>query len=125
MGAAEELGLDPHQVIKTLIMETDEGDPLCVLMHGDQSVSTKALARITGARSIQAADAKQATKWSGYQLGGTSPFGLRTEMPIYVQASVLDFDHIYINGGKRGFLVGLRADDLIRVLNVVRVEVTA
>ena len=124
-GAAEELGLDPHQVVKTLIMETDQGSPLCVLMHGDEMVSVKTLARIIGARSIQPATERQAHKWSGYQVGGTSPFGLRSTMPIYIESSILEYDQIFINGGKRGFLVGLATQDLVNELDPIAVEAKA
>lgn len=117
------LGVPEHVVIKTLIMETSEKKPLCILMHGDCDVSTKALARHVRTKSIQPCTAVTAEKFSGYQVGGTSPFGLRTTMPIYVEASILDLPEIYINGGGRGFLVKIDPQALCTVLNATAVTV--
>ncbi len=125
VGAAELLGVPSEQVVKTLIMETEQGEPLCVLMHGDSSVSTKALARHLGVKSVRTSDPAVAEKRTGYRVGGTSPFGLRSPMPIFVQASILDHERVYINGGKRGFLMGLATADLVGQLDCTTVEVRA
>ena len=105
--SAQVLGLDPFAVIKTLVMQDESARPLVVLMHGNRSVSTKNLARQTGAKSIEPCKPEVANRHSGYLVGGTSPFGLRREMPIWVESSVLALPRIWINGGRRGFLVGL------------------
>ncbi|WP_275098282.1 Cys-tRNA(Pro) deacylase [Sedimenticola hydrogenitrophicus] len=115
--SALELGVDEHQVIKTLIMEDENGNPLIVLMHGDREVSTKALARHIGVKSITPCKPAVADRHSGYQVGGTSPFGTRKRMPVYCEESILALQRIYINGGRRGYLICLAADDLQRVLN--------
>jgi len=113
---ARELGVDEHLVIKTLIMEDEAKAPMVVLMHGDRSVSTKALAREIGAKSVRPCDPQAADRHSGYQVGGTSPFGTRRAMPVYCEASISDLDRIYINGGKRGFIVSMTTADMLRVL---------
>jgi Cys-tRNA(Pro) deacylase len=105
--SARALGVDEHCVVKTLVMEDEARHPLLVLMHGDRQVSTKNLARQAGRKRIVPCDPAVAQRHSGYQVGGTSPFGLRKPMPVFVQRSVLDLDRIYINGGRRGFLVSL------------------
>lgn len=105
--SARQLGLDEHTVVKTLVMQDERAQPLVVLMHGDRQVSTKALARAIGAKKIDACAPEAAQRHSGYQVGGTSPFGLRKAMPVYVEASVLALERICINGGRRGFLVGV------------------
>lgn len=115
--SARELGVDEHQVIKTLIMEDENGNPLIVLMHGDREVSTKSLARLIGVKSIGPCKPAVADRHSGYQVGGTSPFGTRKAMPVYCEASILELERIYINGGKKGYLISLSPDDLRRVLN--------
>lgn len=117
------LGVPEHQVIKTLIMQDDSGEPLVVLMHGDRAVSTKALARAIGARSVQPCDPAVAQHHSGYRVGGTSPFGTRRPMPTYVESSILDLDRIWINGGKRGMLVSLDPAALMAVALATPVEV--
>jgi Cys-tRNA(Pro) deacylase len=117
------LGVPEHSVVKTLIFETERGDPLCILMHGDREVSGKQLARGIGARSVAPCAPEVADRHSGYQVGGTSPFGLRRAMPIYMQSTILDLPRIYINGGARGFLVELDPRDVQRVLAPVLVEV--
>jgi len=117
------LGVDEHQVIKTLVMQMDDGSPLVVLMHGDCSVSTRALARQLGARAVTPCDPAVAERHSGYQVGGTSPFGLRTPMPICIERSILALPRLFINGGRRGFLVSLSSDDLVRVLSPTPVDV--
>jgi len=121
--SARQLGVDEHAVVKTLIFETNEKNPLIVLMHGDKLVSTKNLARHIGVKSVEPATPDRASKHTGYLVGGTSPFGTRTAMPVYVEASIIELDKIYINGGKRGFLVEIEPGDLKRVMSVEEVEV--
>ena len=121
--SARQLGVDEHAVIKTLIFETNEKRPMIVLMHGDRQVSTKNLARHLGVRSIEPATPERANKWTGYLVGGTSPFGTRTAMPVYVEKTIFDLDKIYINGGKRGFLVEIDPGELKRVLRIEDIEV--
>ena len=121
--SARELGLDEHAVIKTLIMEDDRKNPLIVLMHGDLEVSTKNLARLINVKSIQPCSPDVANKHSGYVVGGTSPFGTRKTMPVYMEETILDLPKIYINGGKRGYLVGIDPQELLRVLRPVLVRV--
>lgn len=121
--SARELGVDEHAVVKTLVMEDDRKEPLVVLMHGDREVSVKALARVLGKRSIQPCKPEVADRHSGYQVGGTSPFGTRRRMPVYLERSVLELPTIYVNGGSRGFLVGLAPADLVRVLEPTLVDV--
>ena len=121
--SAKQLGVDEHAVIKTLIFETNEKKPLIVLMHGDRQVSTKNLARHIGVKSVEPADAARASKWTGYQFGGTSPFGTKISMPVYVERTIFDLDKIYINGGKRGFLVEISPTVLTAVLQIENVEV--
>src|SRR6476620_10894462 len=103
--SAKQLGVDECRGIKTLVFETNEKKPLIVLMHGDREVSTKNLARQIVVKSVEPASADRATKWTGYIFGGTSPFGTKTRVPVYVESSIFDLDKIFINGGKRGFLV--------------------
>lgn len=117
------LGVDEHAVVKTLIMEDQDRKPLVVLMHGDREVSTKALARIVGVKSIKPCAPEVADRHSGYQVGGTSPFGTRRAMPIYMQASILELPKIYINGGRRGMLVEIDPRDAERVLKPTLVDV--
>ena len=105
--SAEVLGLDPLAVVKTLIMQDEAAKPLAVLMHGNRTVSTKNLARQIGVKSVEPCKPEVANRHSGYLVGGTSPFGLKREMPIWVEASVLALPQIWINGGRRGYLVGL------------------
>lgn len=121
--SAAALGVDEHAVIKTLIMEDDTKAPLIVLMHGDREVSTKALARQIGRRSISICDPTTANRHSGYLVGGTSPFGTRKVMPVFAERTIFDLDRIYVNGGSRGFLVGLNPADLKQVLSVTEVDV--
>lgn len=121
--SARELGVDEHAVIKTLVMADDTGAPLVVLMHGDREVSTKELARVLGVKRVDPCDPKTAERHSGYQVGGTSPFGTRREMPVFVERGVLDLERIYINGGKRGFLVAIAPSALVEVLGATAVEV--
>lgn len=114
--SSRELGVDEHIVIKTLIMEDDRKRPLVVLMHGDREVSTKNLARQAGCKTVAPCAPDVAQKHSGYLVGGTSPFGTRKTMPVYLERSIADLDRIYINGGRRGFLIALSPADLIRAL---------
>jgi Cys-tRNA(Pro) deacylase len=120
--SSEALGVDEHTVIKTLILEDDERHPFIVLMHGDREVSMKTLARLIGRKSVDVCDAKTAQRHSGYMVGGTSPFGTRQAMPVYVERSILALERVYINGGSRGFLVGISPNDLVRVLNPTPVD---
>jgi len=117
------LGVPEHSVVKTLVMETDKGEPLVVLMHGDRKVSTKELARVAGAKRIFPCKPEDALRHSGYQVGGCSPFGTRKSMPVYLERSVLDLPLIYINGGRRGFLLGMAPAEIVRVLAPVLVAV--
>ena len=117
------LGVPEHHVVKTLIMENEKAEPLVVLMHGDRKVSTKALARAAGMKRIAPCKPDTATRHSGYLIGGTSPFGTRKSMPVFLQRSVLDLPRIYINGGRRGYLLGMDSAELVRVLSPVLVEV--
>jgi Cys-tRNA(Pro) deacylase len=121
--SARELGVDEHAVVKTLVMEDEQGAPLVVLMHGDREVSTKALARQLGKRAVQICKPEVANRHSGYQVGGTSPLGTRRAMPIYVERTVLDLPRIYVNGGSRGFLVGVAPRDLATLLAATPVDV--
>lgn len=121
--SARELGVDEHAVIKTLIMQDENRKPLIVLMHGDKEVSTRNLARQTGAKHIEPCDPATADKHSGYQVGGTSPFGTRHPMPVYMEASITTLDTIYLNGGKRGFLIGISPQEVMRVLSPTLVDV--
>lgn len=121
--SAKQLGVDEHAVVKTLVFETNEKKPLIVLMHGDREVSTKTLARLLGVKSVEPATPEKASKLTGYLVGGTSPFGTRTAMPVYVEKSILSLEKIYINGGKRGFLVEIDPSDLKHHLNAVEVEI--
>ena len=117
------LGVPEHEVVKTLVMETDKGDPLIVLMHGDRKVSTKELARAAGAKRIFPCKPEVAQRHSGYLVGGTSPFGTRKPMPVYLEKSVLDLPRIFINGGRRGYLLGMLSSEIVRTLSPTLVEV--
>lgn len=105
--SAAVLGLDPFTVVKTLVMQDQDAKPLLVLMHGNRTVSTKNLARQIGAKSVEPCRPEVAQRHSGYQVGGTSPFGTRRTMPVYIESTILDLPRIVINGGRRGYLVGL------------------
>ncbi len=121
--SARELNLPLAKVVKTLIFEDDRGAPLVVLMTGDREVSAKSLARLLAVKSIQPCKPEVAQKHSGYLVGGTSPFGLKKRMPIYVERRALAWDRVYVNGGKRGFLVGLDPAALAQALDAVPVEI--
>jgi len=121
--ASRELGVDEHQVVKTLVMEDDRKNPLLILMHGDNQVSTKNLARVLGAKSVEPCDPETAHRHTGYMVGGISPFGTRKPLKVYVEASVLELPMIYINAGKRGLLAEMSPDVLKKVLNPTAVNV--
>lgn len=120
---ARALGVPEHQVVKTLVMQDEAGKPLIVLMHGDRTVSTKNLARQAGAKRIEPCRPDAAQRHSGYQVGGTSPFGTRKNLPVYLERSILELAKIYINGGRRGYLVGLAPAELARTLQPKLVQV--
>lgn len=121
--SSEALGVDEHAVVKTLIFEDEARQPLCILMHGDREVSAKNLARAIGCKTVAPCAPAVADRHSGYQIGGTSPFGLRRAMPIYAQRTILDLPAIYINGGARGFLVEIEPREIERVLRPTFVDV--
>jgi Cys-tRNA(Pro) deacylase len=121
--SSEALGVDEHSVIKTLIFEDEHTRPLCILMHGDREVSAKQLARTIGCKSVAPCLPAVADRYSGYQVGGTSPFGLRRPMPIYMERSILALPKLYINGGARGFLVAIDPREAERVLTPTLVAV--
>jgi Cys-tRNA(Pro) deacylase len=121
--SARHLGVDEHVVVKTLIFEDEAKQPLCILMHGDREVSAKNLARHIGTKSVAPCAPEVADRHSGYQVGGTSPFGLKRAMPIYCESSIVALPRIYINGGARGFLAGIAPADLVRVLKPALVAV--
>ena len=121
--SARTLCIDEHLLVKTLIMEDDRKNPLIVLMHGDREVSTKNLARILNVKSVHPCTPEIANKHSGYLVGGTSPFGTRKKMPIYMEETILNLPKIFINGGKRGYLVGIDPKELVKVLKPVLVNV--
>ena len=123
--SARELGIAEHAVIKTLMMEDEAKRPFVMLMHGDREVSTKNLARLLGVKSVAPCVPAVADRHSGYQVGGTSPFGTRRVMPVYLQATIADLPYVYINGGHRGYLVGMKPVDLERVLRPIRVDAMA
>jgi Cys-tRNA(Pro) deacylase len=120
---AKSLGVPERQIVKTLVMEDEAKKPLVVLMHGDRKVSTKNLARQAGRKSVEPCKPEVAQRHTGYQVGGTSPFGMRKPLPVFVERSILELPQIYINGGRRGLLVRIRSADLARVLSVSPVDV--
>jgi Cys-tRNA(Pro) deacylase len=119
--SSRQLGVPEHEVVKTLVMQDDKAQPLIVLMHGDRQVSTKNLARAIGTKSVEPCTPEAAQRASGYPVGGTSPFGTRKAMPVYVEASVLELPRIYINGGRRGYLVGIAPRALTDLLHATPV----
>lgn len=123
--SARELGVDEHSVVKTLVLEDDRRTPLLALQHGDLEVSTKNLARFLGKKSLAPATAEAAHRHTGYEFGGTSPFGTRKPLPIYLERSILALPRIFVNGGKRGFLVSLEPGELVRVLGAIPVDMAA
>ena len=120
--SARELNVDEHAVVKTLIFEDEQAKPLIVLMHGDCKVSTKELARQIGCKKIEPCKPEVANRHTGFLVGGTSPFGTKKKMPVYIEERILDLPLIYINGGKRGYLVGVHPHDIVRTLSPVAVE---
>ena len=120
--SARQLGVDEHAVIKTLVMQDEKAEPLIVLMHGDRQVSTKNLARAIGAKSVAPCTPEAAERASGYQVGGTSPFATRRRMPVYVESTVLALERICINGGRRGYLVGIAPRVLTELLSATPVS---
>lgn len=121
--SSRELNVNEHAVVKTLVMADDKAVPLIVLMHGDKKVSTKALARLIGVKSVEPCTPDVAQRHSGYRVGGTSPFGTRKKMPVYVERSILELPEIYINGGSRGFLVRMTPGVLTQLLAALPVDV--
>ena len=121
--SSRELGVDEHCVIKTLVMEDERKEPLIVLMHGDRQVSTRELARLLGKKTLQPCTPEIATKQTGYLVGGTSPFGTRRQLPVCLEETILDLPRVYVNGGKRGYLVGMASQDLLRLLTPTLVRV--
>ena len=121
--SAGSLGVPEHEVVKTLVMQDEGGKPLIVLMHGDRKVSTKNLARQAGVKRVEPCKPEVAQRHSGYQVGGTSPFGTRKRLPVYLERSILELPQIYINGGRRGFLVKIAPQDIVRTLQPTLVEV--
>jgi len=121
--SAQSLGVPEGEVVKTLVMQDEAGKPLIVLMHGDRKVSTKNLARQAGVKRIEPCKPDAAQRHSGYQVGGTSPFGTRKKLPVYLERSILELPEIYINGGRRGLLVKIRTADLAKAMPVTPVDV--
>jgi len=121
--SAQSLGVTEHEVVKTLVMQDEAGKPLVVLMHGDRKVSTKNLARQAGVKRIEPCKPEVAQRHSGYQVGGTSPFGTRKKLPVYLERSILELPQIYINGGRRGFLVKISPAEIVRTLQPTLVDV--
>jgi Cys-tRNA(Pro) deacylase len=120
--SSRELGVDEHEVIKTLVMEDEHKKPLIILMHGDREVSTKTLARILGVKAVNPCDPKTAEKHTGYKVGGTSPFGMKKNLPLYMEETIADLPRILINAGARGFLAQMSPSELIRVLQPIPVK---
>ena len=120
--SARELNVDEHAVVKTLVMEDEHARPLIVLMHGDRKVSTKNLARQIGAKNVAPCKPEAALRHTGFMVGGTSPFGTKKKLPVYIEKTILDLPLIYINGGRRGFLVGVQPHEIMRVLAPKEVE---
>ena len=121
--SARELGVPEHAVVKTLVMEDEARNPLIVLMHGDLKVSTKELARMIGVKTITPCNPDTANRHSGYTVGGTSPFGTRRKMPVYMEETILELPKIYVNGGRRGYLVGIVPQEVVRILSPQLVKV--
>ncbi|MGG1944748.1 Cys-tRNA(Pro) deacylase [Trinickia sp. NRRL B-1857] len=120
--SARQLGVEEHCVVKTLVMEDESAKPLIVLMHGDRTVSTKNLARQIGAKRVEPCKPEVANRHSGYLIGGTSPFGTKKTMPVYVESSILELDSIYLNGGRRGYLISISPSALTSLLNARPVQ---
>ncbi len=123
LGAADFIGIDLHLTAKTIVFVTDNGDGVVVLMHGDMEVSTKKLARVLGVKRVTPADQREASRITGYQFGGTSPLGMRSNPPVLAQQTLGDLDRVYVNAGSRGFVIGIRADDLLRLAEATTADV--
>lgn len=121
--SARELGVDEHVVIKTLVMQDEVREPLIVLMHGDREVSTKQLARQIGRRAVEPCPPAVAERHTGYMVGGTSPFGTRKPLPVFIERTILALERVFINGGRRGFLVALAPSEIVRTLSATTVDV--
>jgi Cys-tRNA(Pro) deacylase len=121
--AADGLGVELHEVVKTLIMQRDDGEPIVVLMHGDKEVSLKDLARQIGAKNASSCEIKDAQKYTGYLVGGISPFGTKKQMPVYAEASILQLPKFYINGGQRGFILEITPAEIQKALKITSVNV--
>jgi Cys-tRNA(Pro) deacylase len=121
--SAKKLGVDEHSVIKTLVMEDETGKPLIILMHGDKEVSTKSLARVIGTKSVSPCKPEIAEKHTGYKVGGTSPFGTRKVLPVYMEKTIADLSEIFINAGSRGLLARIPITELVRILKPILVSV--
>lgn len=125
LGAAEYIGTDPHLTAKTIVFSSDDGLGAVVLMHGDLQVSVKRLARVMEVRAVRPSTQKEADRLTGYRFGGTSPLGMRSELPVYAERSLADLDIVYVNGGSRGFLIGIDADTLIELSGAILADVAA
>ena len=123
VAAAEIMGLPEHAMIKTLVMEDNEGKSFIILMHGEKRTSLKDLARQIGVKNVSSVSSKNAQRYTGYMVGGISPFGTKRELKVHVEATILDLDYLYINGGRRGFILGLKPDVLVKVLGPKPVNV--
>jgi Cys-tRNA(Pro) deacylase len=121
--AAQQMGVEPHAVVKTLVMMDDNGDPMIVLMHAEKEVSLKELARQTGAKNVSTASVKDAERLTGYSVGGISPFATKRPIPVFVQKTILELPYLYINGGRRGFILGMTPGTLMEVLNAAPIDV--
>jgi Cys-tRNA(Pro) deacylase len=121
--AARQMGVDEHATVKTLVMEDDEGQRFIVLMHGDKEVSLKELARMMGVKNVKTTDKRDAQRLTGYMVGGISPFGTRRRLPVYLQSTILDLPYLYVNGGRRGFIVGMKPETLVKLLNPRQIDV--
>ncbi len=122
--SSKQLGIEEHRVVKTLVFEDENKKPFIVLMNGDFDVSVKKLARVMGMKKVELANPQKAEKYTGYKVGGTSPFGVRTKMKIFAQKDIFDYDSIVINGGQRGFLVEIKTENLKKALSPVIVDVS-
>jgi Cys-tRNA(Pro) deacylase len=121
--AAQQMGVEPHAVVKTLVMMDDNGDPMIVLMHAEKEVSLKELARQTGAKNVSTASVRDAERLTGYSVGGISPFATKRPIPVFVQKTILELPYLYINGGRRGFILGMTPGTLMEVLNATPIDV--
>lgn len=125
LGAAEFIGIDPHLTAKTIVLATSAGAGVVVLMNGDREVSTKSVARMLGEKTVEPASQRQGTAWTGYQFGGTSPLGMKTDLPVFAQPEIAEFETVYVNAGKKGFVVGLDPGDLLRLTSARLVDLAA